>query len=99
MNPTPPETALPIADDAKLVHLSAEPAHQLFPTLNRASMMQALVVLFAFVPGIYALQQYVITESDALWGLKCLDMLRSRYDAHLGLVSPRMNANKANAYP
>ena len=74
MRPTTPETTAAIADDATLLQLSAEPAHQLFPILNQASRMKALVVLFSMAPGIYALGHYTITENDALWGLKCLQM-------------------------
>ena len=62
------------ADDRRLLELAAEPAGELFPMLQRAPAFRPLLVLFAVLPGLYALTQRTLSDTSAWWSLASLEV-------------------------
>jgi len=63
------------ADDARLTQLASGRAAELFGILNRTTAWTPLVVLWAILPGLFVLHWQTLGTSDALWGLRSLDIL------------------------
>ena len=71
INPAPLPAAI---DDGTLRRLAREPARPLFPLLAKAEAMVPLVVVFAFLPALYAVENRTLSETGAwegLIGLRC----------------------------
>lgn len=65
-------------EDSELVQLAAGRSAELFPVFRRVSSFGPLIVLLAFVPGLYALVvNPVLRDSGALWGLKAINVLQA----------------------
>jgi hypothetical protein len=63
-----------VVDDARLVQLAAHRPKDAFPILERAASLSPLVLVLTFLPGIVALQASTLTEPDAQWRLKALEV-------------------------
>lgn len=72
-----------IVDDAKLEQLAARRPKDLVPILERSASMLPLLVIFCFLPGILAWESASISELDAQWRLKALELstASSMFDA------------------
>lgn len=81
------ETTLVIISDQELLQRSAEPAHDLFPVMRRASVMSPLVALLALGPGLLAFHSYRIDELSAWFGLQCLGKSHLLGDSGNALIS------------
>lgn len=64
-----------VADDTQLVELSAEPAQKLFPALDRKHAFNPLLATLVVLTGLYALEHRTLSDADALWGLRSLNVL------------------------
>lgn len=62
-------------DDARLTELAVGRAQELLPALRRVPTFWPLVGLLAVLPGLYSLEHRSLTDSNALWGLKALDIV------------------------
>lgn len=67
-----------LADDDRLQKLAAAPALPVFPLLRHAEAMVPLVVVFAFLPSLYALRYRTLTETGAEHGLHALQCLAAK---------------------
>ena len=63
-----------VVDDARLLQLAAHRAKDAFPILERAASLTPLVLVLTFLPGIVALQAATLSERDAQWRLKGLEV-------------------------
>ncbi len=63
-----------VVDDARLLQLAAHRPKDVFPILERAASLSPLVLVLTFVPGIVALQSATLSEPDAQWRLKGLEL-------------------------
>src|SRR5260370_40552647 len=69
---------LPAAiDDGTLGRLAREPARPLFPLLAQAEAMVPLVVVVAFLPALYAVENRTLSEAGAWQGLIGLRLFES----------------------
>lgn len=64
-------------DDNQLLSEAVEPPKPLLPLLRQADAMFPLVLMLAVLPPLYAMQQQLMTEGSALWGLRGLQCLRA----------------------
>jgi 4-amino-4-deoxy-L-arabinose transferase-like glycosyltransferase len=62
-------------DDDALRKLAQEPARPLFPLLSRAEVMFPLVVVLAFLPALYAVDNRTLSEAGAWEGISGLNCL------------------------
>ncbi len=72
-----------IVDDARLQQLATHRPKDVFPILERAASLAPLLLVLTFVPGIVALASASLTERDAQWRLKGLELstVPSLFDA------------------
>ena len=63
-----------VVDDARLLQLAARRPKDVFPILERAASLSPLVLVLTFLPGIVALQSATLSERDAQWRLKGLEL-------------------------
>jgi hypothetical protein len=63
-----------VVDDARLLQLAAHRPKDVFPILKRAASLSPLVLVLTFVPGIVALESATLSERDAAWRLKGLEL-------------------------
>ncbi|HET6323317.1 MAG TPA: hypothetical protein VFG04_01360, partial [Planctomycetaceae bacterium] len=63
-----------VVDDARLLQLAAHRPKDAFPILERAASLTPLVLVLTFLPGIVALQAATLSERDAQWRLKGLEV-------------------------
>jgi hypothetical protein len=63
-----------VVDDARLLQLAEHRPKDVFPILERAASLSPLVLVLTFVPGIMALQAATLSEGDAQWRLKALEV-------------------------
>jgi hypothetical protein len=69
----------PVAlDDDALRELAEEPEQRLFPLLGQAEAMVPLVIVLAFLPALYAVENRTLTEAGARAGLTSVHWLASR---------------------
>ena len=72
-----------VVDDARLLELAARRPRDVFPILERAASLSPLVVVLTVLPGVVALQASTLSERDAQWRLKGLELstMPSIFDA------------------
>jgi hypothetical protein len=63
-----------VVDDARLLELAARRPRDVFPILERAASLSPLVVVLTVLPGVVALQSATLSETDAQWRLKGLEL-------------------------
>lgn len=63
-----------VVDDARLLQLAAHRPKEVFSILERAASLSPLVFVLAIVPGIVALEAATLSERDAQWRLKGLEL-------------------------
>jgi hypothetical protein len=63
-----------VVDDARLTVLAAHRRKDVFPLLDRAVSLSPLVLVLTLVPGIIALHSATLSETDAQWRLKGLEL-------------------------
>lgn len=63
-----------LVSDARLMDLVREPARELLPSARRASVVQPLVVLLAFLPGLLGFGSRSLDETTCRQGLLALDV-------------------------
>ena len=63
-----------VVDDARLLELAARRPKDVFPILERAASLSPLVVVLIVLPGVVALQSATLSEPDAQWRLKGLEL-------------------------
>jgi len=85
-----------VVDDARLLQLAAHRPKDVFPILERAASLSPLILVLTFVPGIVALQSATLSEPDAQWRLKGLELanLASLFDAVDPAASSSVSALK-----
>lgn len=64
-----------VVNDARLMELVREPARELLPTARRASVVQPLVVLLAFLPGLLGFWNRSLDEATCRQGLLAFDVV------------------------
>lgn len=64
-----------VVNDARLMELVREPARELLPAARRASVVQPLVVLLAFLPGLLGFWNRPLDEATCRQGLLALDVV------------------------
>ncbi len=67
-------TAVELVNDARLTELAREPVRELFPAARRDAVMQPLVVLLAFLPGLLVFWNPSLDETTSQQGLRALDV-------------------------
>ena len=72
-------------DDDALRELAQEPEQPLFPLLGQAEAMVPLVIVLAFLPALYAVENRTLTEAGARSGLTSAHWLASR---SMGAIEP-----------
>jgi hypothetical protein len=72
-----------VVDDARLLELAAHRPKDVFPILERAASLTPLVLVLTVVPGIIAIESAALSERDAQWRLKGLELstVASPFDA------------------
>jgi 4-amino-4-deoxy-L-arabinose transferase-like glycosyltransferase len=72
-----------VVDDVRLLQLAAKRPKDIFPTLERAASLSPLVFVLTVFPAVVALQSTTLSERDAQWQLKGLELasLPSIFDA------------------
>jgi hypothetical protein len=85
-----------IVDDARLLQLAARRPKDVFPILERAASLSPLLLLLTFLPGIVALESASLSERDAQWQLKGLELsaVPSLFDAVDPAASSSVSALK-----
>ena len=63
-----------LVNDARLTELAREPVRELFPVARRDAVMQPLVVLLAFLPGLLVFWNPSLDETTSQQGLRALDV-------------------------
>ncbi len=63
-----------VVDDARLLQLAAHRPKDVFPILERAAALMPLVFVLSVLPGVVALQSSTLSERDAQWRLKGLEL-------------------------
>ena len=63
-----------LVNDARLKELAREPVRELFPAARRDAVMQPLVVLLAFLPGLLVFWNPSLDETTSQQGLRALDV-------------------------
>ncbi|TXT39183.1 MAG: Uncharacterized protein FD138_132 [Planctomycetota bacterium] len=63
-----------VVNDAQLMELVREPAKELLPSARRASVVQPLIVLMAFVPGLFGFWNRSLDESTCRQGLLAFEV-------------------------
>jgi hypothetical protein len=63
-----------VVDDALLGRLAARRPKDLLPILERGASLSPLLVVLAFLPGVVAAQYASLSELDAQWRLKSLEL-------------------------
>ncbi len=64
-----------VVNDARLMELVREPARELLPAARRASVVQPLVVLLAFLPGLLGFWNRSLDEATCRQGLLAFDVV------------------------
>ncbi len=64
-----------IVNDARLMELVREPARELLPAARRASVVQPLIVLLAFLPGLLGFWNRSLSEATCRQGLLAFDVV------------------------
>ena len=67
-------TAVELVNDARLKELAREPVRELFLVARRDAVMQPLVVLLAFLPGLLVFWNPSLDEATSQQGLRALDV-------------------------
>ncbi len=63
-----------LVNDARLKELAREPVRELFPAARRDAVMQPLVVLLAFLPGLLVFWNPSLDDATSQQGLRALDV-------------------------
>ena len=71
-------TAVELVNDARLTELAREPVRELFLAARRDAVVQPLVVLLAFLPGLLVFWNPSLDETSSQQGLRALDVGASR---------------------
>ena len=64
-----------VVNDARLMELVREPAKELLPAARRASVVQPLMVLLAFLPGLLGFWNRSLDEATCRQGLLAFDVV------------------------
>ncbi len=67
-------TAVELVNDARLTELAREPVRELFPAARSDAVMQPLVMLLAFLPGLLVFWNPSLDEATSQQGLRALDV-------------------------
>ena len=63
-----------VVNDARLMELVREPARELLPAVRRASVVQPLVILLVFLPGLLGFWNRTLDEATCRQGLLAFDV-------------------------
>lgn len=89
-----------VVSDARLMELVREPAKELLPAARRASVVQPLVVLLAFLPGVLGFWNPTLDEATSRQGLLALDVVASERPSDWFVTATReSSAASQRAFP
>lgn len=89
-----------VVNDARLMELVREPARELLPAARRASVVQPLVVLLAFLPGLLGFWNRSLDESSCRQGLLAFDVVAGEQPIDWFVTASRQSAESSRpAFP
>lgn len=87
-----------VVNDVQLMELVHEPAKELLPSARRASVVQPLVVLLAFVPGLLGFWNRSLDESTCQQGLLAFEVAAGKRPIDW-IVTASRGATEGSAHP
>lgn len=89
-----------VVNDARLMELVREPARELLPAARRASVVQPLVVLLAFLPGLLGFWNRSLDEATCRQGLLAFDVVAGERPTDWFVIASREPAESSSpAFP
>lgn len=89
-----------VVNDARLMELVREPVRELLPAARRASVVQPLVILLAFLPGLLGFWNRSLDEATCRQGLFAYDVAAGEHPLDWFVTASRETAkNSAPAFP
>lgn len=85
-----------VVNDARLMELVREPATELLPAARRASVVQPLVVLLAFLPGLLGFWNRSLDETTCRQGLQAFDVVAGQQPMDWFVIASREPAESSS---